>query len=222
MYRQYNHTDRRRPGRGLARLVAPVAVAMIASGVWGQAQSKPDSDRPSKDGQKLGERLIRQAAGGEDEGVMERIVRLMKTSSRRLIIEFDVGEQTQTIQDDIVDNLDVAIRKAAARRRPQRSRDRSQRSDKRRRSQMASKDQRSDRPQGANGKSGADSASAAAGTVADADRASGGRLHETRRTWGHLPQRDREEFIQGIGERFLDRYREWIERYYRALQEDEN
>jgi hypothetical protein len=40
-----------------------------------------------------------------------------------------------------------------------------------------------------------------------------------RRSWGHLPQRDREEVIQGIGEACLERYRVWIERYYRALQE---
>ena len=48
-----------------------------------------------------------------------------------------------------------------------------------------------------------------------------GDLREVRGTWGHLPMRDREEVIQGIGETFLERYREWIERYYRALQESD-
>lgn len=56
-----------------------------------------------------------------------------------------------------------------------------------------------------------------------ADRApADGDIHELRRTWGHLPMREREEIIQGIGESFLERYRDWIERYYRALQEAED
>ena len=31
--------------------------------------------------------------------------------------------------------------------------------------------------------------------------------------------REREEVIQGVSERYLERYRVWIERYYQALQE---
>ncbi len=34
--------------------------------------------------------------------------------------------------------------------------------------------------------------------------------------------REREEIIQGIAESFLERYRDRIERYYRALQETED
>jgi hypothetical protein len=61
-----------------------------------------------------------------------------------------------------------------------------------------------------------DARAAAAGGVS-----AGGELREFRRAWGHLPMREREEIIQGIAESFLERYREWIERYYRALQETE-
>ena len=46
-----------------------------------------------------------------------------------------------------------------------------------------------------------------------------GDLQETRRSWGLLPQRERDEMIQGSSEGYIERYREWIERYYRALQE---
>jgi hypothetical protein len=46
-----------------------------------------------------------------------------------------------------------------------------------------------------------------------------GELIDVRRAWGHLPMREREEIIQGVNEEFLEEYREWVERYYRALQE---
>ena len=44
-------------------------------------------------------------------------------------------------------------------------------------------------------------------------------FREWRSGWGHLPQRDRDEIIQGVGERSLDKFRRWIERYYKALSD---
>ncbi|MFQ5495803.1 MAG: hypothetical protein ACE5EX_10530, partial [Phycisphaerae bacterium] len=72
----------------------------------------------------------------------------------------------------------------------------------------------------ATGAAGTESAKTASGegTAEEADPR-GAPFRELRRGWGHLPGREREELIQGISERYLDRYREWIERYYRALQE---
>jgi len=43
--------------------------------------------------------------------------------------------------------------------------------------------------------------------------------YDVRRGWGALPDRQRDEVIQGFSEQFLESYRIWIERYYRALQE---
>ena len=42
---------------------------------------------------------------------------------------------------------------------------------------------------------------------------------EVRRGWGFLPQRDREAIVQGSNEEFHAKYREYIERYYRAIAE---
>ena len=48
-----------------------------------------------------------------------------------------------------------------------------------------------------------------------------GRLKEFRRGWGNLPQRDRDEVLQGIDEDSLEKYRRQIESYFRALAEDQ-
>lgn len=41
-------------------------------------------------------------------------------------------------------------------------------------------------------------------------------------TWGHLPQRAREEMLQNSPERFLPQYELLIERYYKRLAEEQN
>ena len=46
-------------------------------------------------------------------------------------------------------------------------------------------------------------------------------LRELRRGWGRLPARDRDEVVQGFDQDFLTKYRQWIERYYRALASPE-
>ena len=56
------------------------------------------------------------------------------------------------------------------------------------------------------------------GAAADAT-APGGDLDARRRAWGHLPMRERDEILQGLSDQYLQRYRVWIERYYKALQE---
>jgi hypothetical protein len=40
-------------------------------------------------------------------------------------------------------------------------------------------------------------------------------------TWGHLPQRAREEMLQNSPERFLPQYELLIERYYKRLAEEQ-
>ena len=69
---------------------------------------------------------------------------------------------------------------------------------------------------------------AAQGKTTEADRAAEprptrrGEFRESRRGWGHLPQRDRDELLQGIDEEFIEQYRPQIEQYYRALTETED
>lgn len=180
---------------------------------------QPDEPRQQKD--ELGRRLIRRTAGGEDESLMNDVLRLMDDSGRRLEIEFDSGVETQAVQDRILDRLDEAIQAAAARRRMYRMKQQRPMSDKRRKAKG--------RPDAADtGQSRPDQESPPApSTAAEATenvqsrRPTGGELLERRKAWGHLPMRQREEIIQGASESFLERYREWIERYYQSLQEAE-
>jgi hypothetical protein len=108
--------------------------------------------------------------------------------------------------------LDKAIRTAAAHRRAARSRSSPFTGEKRTRkkggqekgSQPAEARGTADEPSG-------DAAAASSASAAATDREAKGALHEVRRTWGLLPQREREEIMQGN--------RDWIQRYYQALQE---
>ena len=176
-------------------------------------------DGQTQRGKKLGERLIRQAHGDADEDVMDTILRLMSSAAQRLEIELDAGEETQAVQRQIMDQLDTAIKIAGVRRRV-RSRDQEPaRGDKRRRHQDDIEPQQKQADSKEAGQRGSSSAKrSGAASRPEGDR-SGGRLYESRRTWGQLPRRQREEVIQGITEEYLQRFRAWIERYYQALQE---
>ncbi len=172
--------------------------------------------KPSKS--KVGQRLIRQIAEGSDEDVMATVMRLMEDSGRRLDLDFDPGAETQAVQRDIVDRLDEAILTAAKQRR--RSRQRGRPSGDRRTRMTKRQDAAKDNPDNT-GRKQADAVSerdGERGSVSRVDTVRGD-LHDTRRGWGQLPPRERDEVIQGSDEASLERYREWVERYYRALQE---
>ncbi len=197
----------------------PLAVA------WGQdgpePKSRRDVDLPREADKKVGERLIRKATGETDDDLMAEILRMMGESSHKLEIDFNPGDDTQALQARIVEELDEVIKVAASRRRPRLRSLSADSSDKRRR--PGGKPDASEKPTDS-GQAGEEST---AGTTTegntpttDTDRMQGD-LRELRRTWGHLPAREREEVIQGVGETYLQRYRDWIERYYRALQESE-
>ena len=150
---------------------------------------------------------------------MARIMRLMGEAARKLEIEFDVGAETRALQVRIVDGLDEAIKAAASQRRPSRRVQSPARSDKRR---LPPRKKRADGKESDAKRGSTDSSqtsTARAGSDAGKGAVPGGRLRESRRSWGHLPRREREAVLQGIGEKYLERYRAWIEQYYRALQE---
>lgn len=207
-----------------ARFRHTISVVALAFLGWVPAagQDKPRATEPDNRDERLGERLIRQAAADSDEDLMGSIIRLMSEAARKLEIEFDAGDQTRTVQRRILDRLDDAIKVAASQRRPRRRTGPPSDADKRR---MAKGKRRTSDQGGRPTDSGPDSSSSsptdAEGKPLDRE-STGGDLRELRRTWGHLPMREREEIIQGITESFLERYRDWIERYYRALQETED
>ena len=48
-----------------------------------------------------------------------------------------------------------------------------------------------------------------------------GNRNATSNKWGELPAREREEAMQFLRERFPSRYKELIEKYYKALAEQD-
>lgn len=214
-----NRTARTRVLRTLATVLVG-AMGLVGS-VKARAEGPPPRDDPTKKDErsKLGERLIRDTDSGGVEDVMDELIRLMDRSARNLDVAFDAGSETQAVQRTILERLDDAIRKAAAQRRPSRSRSQSADGDKRKgpAKKQSAKKPATSQGKGKPGASDSKEGSQDAGTV---DAISpGGDLDERRRAWGHLPMRERDEILQGISDRYLLRYRVWIERYYKALQE---
>ena len=200
--------------RGWLRVTIPALVLGIP-GVAGIGEAQPPSETAQQE-EDLAGRLIRKARTGADEDVMAGIIRLMDDAARKLEFGFDPGEETQALQKRVMDRLEDAIKQAASQRRARSQGRQASAGDKRRRPENT-------KPKPGEEGRDADSDSAAAGAAAPVPVSAGGdplngKLLESRRSWGHLPQREREEVIQGMGEEHLERYREWIERYYRALQ----
>ena len=185
------------------------------------AQQPPKRDDPAKKDErsKLGERLIRDTATGTVEDVMDELIRLMDRSARNLDVAFDAGSETQTLQRTIMERLDDAIRAAAAQRRPSRSKSQSADGDKRKRSGKRKSATKPAATEGKGERGASDSKEGSQAGAATEATSPDGDLEQRRRAWGHLPMRERDEILQGLSDRYLQRYRVWIERYYKALQE---
>ena len=197
----------------------PPAGSAVYNPSFGIGYSPPaevgGDDREDED---LSKRLMRRAAGQDDTGIMGQVTRLMGQSGRRLERDFDPGQTTRTIQQQIVEKLDEAI--AAAQRHRSKGGGRvRQSSDKRRAPAKPDAGRRTDRAAGDEADPGKTAGTEA--TRADKGRSPAtGRFREFRRSWGHLPARDRDEVLQGIDEDVLEEYRSLIERYFRTLAED--
>ena len=203
----------------LRRCTVPILCATLATAAFGSPPGTPE-DKAKSDERKLGRRLIR-GATADDEDIMEKIIRLMDQTARRLEVDFDAGEETQALQLEVLKQLDDAVKLAAAQTRKSSGQQRSSESDRRRRQE---KDKKRDSDKSRNAKANPNKGESADTAPAGRKPTAGGTndrddLAESRRGWGNLPQRERDEVIQGAGERYLERYRKWIEQYYRALQE---
>jgi hypothetical protein len=201
-------------------MFAWAALPLCAAVMTARAQERPKAPEPPPGPEDLSGRLIRKAASDSEEDLMDGIIRLMGDAARKVEIDFDPGPQTQSLQQTIQTKLDEAIKAAASRQRskqvaPPSNPDR-RRMPLTKREPPPAKPPAPAKPQ----PSAASEGSAAEGSAQPKDKdQEPGELHDVRRGWGHLPQREREEIIQGVGEGFLERYRVWVERYYRALQE---
>lgn len=170
----------------------------------------------------LARKLIRKSVDETEQDPMDKMLADMQQISQKLHDEFDPGEQTQSLQRQVTTQLDEAIKAAAARRRAKSQSDPKQVSDKR--TMPAGRKTQSkpaDTQDGAAAMTKPEQSTAPAGD-GKSEKPDGRReLPGTRRAWGHLPQRDREEVLQGAEEQSLERYRQWIEQYFRALQESD-
>lgn len=200
-------------------VLALIITLFFVATAW--SEKPPPTTPKDVETEKLGDRLVRRAASQTDEDIMATVLRLMDEAARKLEIEFDAGEETQALQASILKRLDEAIRMAASQRRGSRRGWSDWTGEKRK---MPSRPNGEDPRKSEDQAQGDRSRNAGAGTGQGQPQKVeplGGDFRELRRAWGLLPQREREQILQGSSEAFLERYREWIERYYRALQEAE-
>ncbi|NOT02773.1 MAG: hypothetical protein HOP29_19390 [Phycisphaerales bacterium] len=170
----------------------------------------PTDERRTDD---LSKRLLR---GDDDDGdPITRIIDEMKRVENDLKQSFDAGAETQSRQQRIIDELNAAIA-AAARRGGMRSGGNADSFDPRRRNPGSTGDQTGQPAGGAKPPDG----STARGTT-DPDDSQPPPAAAMSRGWGHLPPRERDEVIQGAREPSLEKFREWIERYYRSLADED-
>ena len=200
-----------------SRLRVAVLSSLLVAAAYGQEKTPPPAAEEKKPSD-LGGRLIRKAVTESDEDVMAKVLRLMAETAHKLEIEFDAGEETQAMQQRIMGRLDEAIKTAAAQRRMRKPTTPSTSPDKRRMPSAGKRGKEEGSPSQGPAAESSSSEKPSPGAAATVDPLQG-ELRDPRRGWGHLPQREREEVIQGVGEGCLERYRAWIERYYRALQE---
>lgn len=168
----------------------------------------------------LARKLIRDTVEEPVTDPMDEMMRVMSEIAHKLQVKFDPGEQTQAQQRDVAGMLDEAIKAAASRRRAQAQTDQKQMTDKRTMpAAKKSQSRQTEKKQPGDGPAKPASAEKTAADAAAAKDSDNPLLPNTRRGWGNLPQRDRDEFLQGADEEYLERFRPWIEQYYRALQE---
>lgn len=189
---------------------------ILGAGTAPQAEPARSEKKPDDLASKLIRKTIEESAS---EDPMGQLAQEMSEIVRRLQVDFDPGDQTQAQQRQVSAKLDEAIKAAAARRRMQSKPDPKQHSDKRI-NPVAKK---------APGKTGPDAKQALPSKANDSsEKASDATSNKEqqkqdspgqRRAWGNLPQRDREEVLQGAEEESLERFRQWIDQYFKALQE---
>ncbi len=187
------------------------------------AKAEGTQEKPEAEEDKLSDRLTRKAIAQSDEDIMAEILRLMNEASYKLGVEFEAGDKTQALQQQILERVGDAIKAAAANRRKSKNSESQPAVSDRRKSNQGEDKKNEQKP----AKQGEEKTGAASGETkrggegVEKGAISDGSSYDARRAWGHLPQRERDAVIQGRAEEYLERFRELIERYYRALQEAE-
>lgn len=194
------------------------------------AAARPDQPEQPKTGPKtttaLDDKLLDQLGEGEDVQLGEQDDPLTRIGKRmrnleQLISGQNTSEKTQQLQQEIVDDLAVLIKRASQKR--QRSSGGNPPKTPAPRSQDV---QQPDQQPG----EGAEGQASQRGTQST-DRLGKGENAEIRReevhslmkrAWGHYPDRVREEMLNAAVERFLPKYEKLIEDYFKRLAEDDS
>jgi hypothetical protein len=153
--------------------------------------------------------LEKQSAPSEGEGSpLERVDQRMRDVQQRLSLA-DSGEETQTIQKEIVDNLDQLIQQANKNRKNNKQQNQKRQTSSKQQQAGQQKPNQTAEPQ--------EGAMARPGDVSDEQKAAAARI--VRAVWGHLPEKMREEMQQASQDSGLPKYRSLIELYFRAIAE---
>lgn len=195
--------------RTWAAMIGVLLAACASATAQDASTTQPADDEERRE---LIERL--RGGDGSGDGVFTRVLRNMQRSQERLKIKFDAGEETQRIQAQILDDLDEAIRTA---KQMQSSGKRT-----RQKSETRRAGKRHDPSTTADSRQEQKSATGEEGTAmkgSPTEPRLGGRIEDTARGWGHLPERDREAVIQGMNETHRRQYEDPIRRYYESLAE---
>lgn len=149
-----------------------------------------------------------------------RTLTLMEQSRQQLAVKLNPGPETQAVQQQIVTALDELIAAAmAAAQGTTGASGQPQPGDRRESQRPGQPDKTADgTPTPAGDVQGRPGSVQSDGTGLTTPS---GEFRESRRGWGHLPPRERDEIIQGVREAVLEKYREQINEYYRALAEEE-
>lgn len=170
----------------------------------GQPASRPELDD-------LTRRIV---SGHAQMDLPTRVTTSMREAARRLMQARDAGTRTQVLQREVLRDLDLALQQID--RMPSRTRQQPAAAGQ----QNAARRERAAAAEQAKVSAGRGNQPSAeerdTGGVA-ADPRLQTMLPDLRRRWGTLPQRHREELLQGYNEQSLPRYRRWVENYYRTL-----
>ena len=169
--------------------------------------------------------LQRRLSGAELESAFDEAIEKMRISASRLDEAFDPGLGTQRVQESILAKLDQLIDEARNQQQSSSSRSSSQ-SQSQPQEQPSPPQQDPGKQQRTPGESEADRQAGQPqdGQEADPPGPESGELNsmfeESRSEWGSLPERFRDELLQGRSDRFSPLYERLTRAYYRRLAEE--
>lgn len=143
-------------------------------------------------------------------------VQQMKETADRLALARDAGLQTQRIQREIIENLDVLIKQAESQSQSSgQSSGQSRQSGQPQQQPAQPQQQRGQQNQAGEGENRGEA------TPPAFQDGQGNNAQDLRHAaWGSLPQRVRDALLQGSGDSFSSLYRSLTEEYYRKLAEE--